>query len=227
MRNIKSKKANLENRRTIFLEAGMILALAAVLLAFEWKSMDSGGFGLDMTRNITLEEDMAEITIQKKQEPPKPKVPIAQVFEVVLNDEVFEDEILEIDAENDADDFNNLDNIIEEDEREEEEVQPFRIVQQMPSYPGGDEAYFRFLKANLDYPQMAREAGISGVVYVQFVVSKDGSVGEATVQRGIGGGCDEEALRVVNRMPKWNPGKQLTKPVPVIMILPVHFKLLN
>ena len=227
MKNVKSRKANLENKRVIYFELGMILALSIVLLAFEWKTLEVGGIDLNLNRGPTMEEDMAEITIQQEKPPAKPEPVVAQIFEVVDNDEEIT-EILEISAEDDDSNKNNLEYVIEEDdEREVEEVTPFRIVQKMPSFPGGDEAYFRYMKENTSYPTWAREAGIEGVVYVEFVVDTHGEVSNAKVIRKIGGGCDEEALRVVKNMPVWNPGLQLNKPVPVIMSLPVHFKLVK
>lgn len=228
MKIIKSNKANLENKRVVYFEVGLVLALALVLLAFEWRSMDAGDIGIRFERTMLVEEDMAEITVQKKKQPEMPKPQVIQKIDVVLDEVDVDDDDLVINAEIDEDTRNDLDRIIEDEpERETEEVTPYRIVQEMPSFPGGDEAYFRYLKQNLKYPSWAREANIKGTVYVQFVIGADGAVRDAVVERGIGGGCDEEALRVVNNMPRWNPGRQLTKAVPVIMILPVKFELLN
>ncbi|MCB9193142.1 MAG: energy transducer TonB [Flavobacteriales bacterium] len=115
--------------------------------------------------------------------------------------------------------------VIEQPEEHVEEEQIFTIVEQMPSFPGGEEELFKYLGKSIKYPQMAADAGISGVVYVTFVVDKDGKVKDAKVLRGIGGGCDEEALRVVNNMPPWTPGKQRGKPVKVQYNLPIRFTL--
>ena len=82
-----------------------------------------------------------------------------------------------------------------------------------------------YLSSNIKYPEEAKEKGISGRVFIQFVIEKDGSVSNVKVMKGIGGGCDEEAVRVVKAMPKWKPGKQKGKPVRVNYILPVSFKL--
>jgi TonB family protein len=99
----------------------------------------------------------------------------------------------------------------------------FTVVEIMPSFPGGDDARIRFLENNIIYPQYAKEHGILGTVYVTFVVNKDGSVSDVYILRGIGGGCDEEAVRVVKQMPKWNPGYQSGKPVRVQFNMPVRF----
>ncbi len=107
----------------------------------------------------------------------------------------------------------------------EEEEAPFTVVEQMPEYPGGDEARIRFLRDNIEYPQLAREAGITGTVFITFVVGKDGRLSNFKILRGIGGGCDEEAIRVLKKMPPWIPGRQGGKTVPVQFNLPIKFTL--
>lgn len=103
--------------------------------------------------------------------------------------------------------------------------QIFTVVEQMPEFPGGMEKMMGFVSKNVRYPQQARDANVSGKVYVQFVVRKDGSITDIKTVRGIGSGCDEEAMRVVKSMPNWTPGTQRGKPVDVRMILPVNFSL--
>lgn len=101
----------------------------------------------------------------------------------------------------------------------------FQIVSEMPEFPGGVEAMMKYIAENVKYPEKAKEKGISGRVFVGFIVEKDGSVTSAKVLRGIGGGCDEEAVRVIKGMPKWKPGKQEGKPVRVSYMMPIMFKL--
>lgn len=107
----------------------------------------------------------------------------------------------------------------------EEEEKPFTVVEQMPEFPGGDAARVKYLQQNLKYPELAREAGISGTVFVTFVVSRDGRLSDFKILRGIGGGCDEEAIRVLKQMPHWIPGKQGGRNVPVQFNLPIKFTL--
>ena len=95
----------------------------------------------------------------------------------------------------------------------------------MPQFPGGDQAMMKFVSENVQYPEEAKEKEISGRVLVGFIVEKDGSVNEVKIVRGIGGGCDEEAVRVVKAMPKWKPGKEKGKPVRVSYMMPIFFKL--
>jgi protein TonB len=109
---------------------------------------------------------------------------------------------------------------------EVEESKPvFTIVEEMPSFPGGEAERNKFLAENIVYPQQATENGIQGTVYVSFVVDSKGNVTDVKILRGIGGGCDEEALRVVKMMPKWHPGKQNGKLVRVLFNMPIYFKL--
>ena len=111
---------------------------------------------------------------------------------------------------------------------EEEDVQQqeiFMVVEQMPAFPGGMGALMTYLATHIKYPPLAKESGIQGRVFINFVVEPDGSIDHVKVLRGIGGGCDEEAVRVVKSMPKWIPGKQRGKPVRVSFNLPVKFTL--
>jgi periplasmic protein TonB len=108
---------------------------------------------------------------------------------------------------------------------ETEEAEIFMVVEQMPEFPGGQEKLHAFLTENIKYPESAKESGIQGTVYVTFIVRKDGRISNAKILRGIGADCDEEALRVVNKMPSWKPAKQRGKNVDVQFNLPIGFKL--
>ncbi|MEI6898244.1 MAG: TonB family protein [Bacteroidota bacterium] len=106
-----------------------------------------------------------------------------------------------------------------------EKPEPVMIVQEMPTFPGGDIAMKNFLQKHMKYPAEARELNIQGTVYLRFIVETDGSISDITVLRPIGGGCEEEAVRVVKSMPNWNPGKQNNRAVRVRLSLPVKFVL--
>jgi protein TonB len=219
----KAPKADLENKKTIFIEIGLIIALAVVLFAFEWKSYEKQELNLASMVTDDTPEEMVEIT-QHEKPPPPPKPPQqTTIIEIVEDDVEIEDEI-EIDVE--ADQETEVEEYIPiEEEVEEEEAQIFTVVESMPGFPGGEASRIKYLNENIKYPQMARESGIQGRVFVTFVVEKDGSVTDVRVLRGIGGGCDEEAVRVIKNMPKWNPGKQRGKPVRVQFNMPILFKL--
>lgn len=110
-------------------------------------------------------------------------------------------------------------------DRGEQDLRPHTMVEEAPSFPGGMSELDKFLQAHVQYPELARKEFIYGVVYVSFMVEVDGAISEAKILRGIGGGCDEEALRVVEAMPKWSPSKQDGEAVRMQLNLPIEFKL--
>ena len=217
----KSPEADLEKRKNSFLGIGLLAALALTLVAFEWTAFDRSDNTMGTLKLDLLEEEVIPPSATPPPPPPPPPPAPTTVLEIVEDDEDVEEvEMEDTEAEEDT----KVD-VIEQPEERVEEEQIFTIVEQMPSFPGGEEALFKYLGKSIKYPQMAADAGISGVVYVTFVVDKDGKVKDAKVLRGIGGGCDEEALRVVNNMPPWQPGKQRGKPVKVQYNLPIRFTL--
>jgi len=220
----KSPKADLESKKIIFTQLGLIVALAVILLAFEWKSFDKSieGFGERVVEDIP--EEIIPITEQNK--PPPPPPPPKKVVQInVVDDDVEVEEELLIDVEADEDTEVEEYIPIEVDEEVVEEATIFTVVESMPEFKGGMGELYSYLGNNIKYPVMAKESGIQGKVYVTFVVERDGSITDVKVLRGIGGGCDEEAIRVVGGMPKWKPGKQRGKPVRVQYNLPVRFTL--
>jgi protein TonB len=106
-----------------------------------------------------------------------------------------------------------------------EKAPPVLIVEEMPLYPGGDTERLRFLADNIQYPLQATENGIQGTVYFQFIIDSKGNITDVKILRGIGGGCDEEALRVIKMMPQWKPGRQNGRTVRVLYNMPVSFRL--
>ncbi|MCF8228271.1 MAG: TonB family protein [Bacteroidales bacterium] len=219
----KSKKADLENKKTIFIQIGLIIALGVVLLAFEWKTYEKKEVMEFQREDVELvQEEIIQTKQEVKPPPPPPPKQVTQI-EIVEDDVEIEDEI-EIDVEADMEtEVEEYVPVFEEEEVEEAEI--FTVVESMPEFPGGQTSLFQYLQKNIEYPEIAKESGIQGRVFVTFVVEKDGSVTDVRVLRGIGGGCDEEAVRVVKSMPKWNPGKQRGKPVRVQFNLPVKFTL--
>jgi protein TonB len=115
--------------------------------------------------------------------------------------------------------------VTKEDVKKENKDEVFSFAEEMPSFPGGEGLLYGFLSQNIQYPEIAKRAGVEGQVIVQFTVSKTGQITGPRVVRGIGGGCDEEALRVVYMMPRWNPGKQNGQPVNVMVTVPIRFQL--
>jgi len=220
----KSPKADLEVKRTVFVQIGLIIALAAMLVAFEYKTYDIEQLDLGARQVENVEEDLIEITNQNKPPPPPAPPPTTTLINIVQDDVVVEDDLI-IDAE--ATELTEIPTytpvVFEEEEVAEAEI--FTVVEESPSFPGGDAARIKFLQENIKYPQIARESSIQGTVYVTFVVERTGKVTDVRVLRGIGGGCDEEAVRVIKAMPNWQPGKQRGKPVRVQFNMPIKFTL--
>lgn len=223
MEEKKSPRANLENKKLMFVQIGLIISLAIAWLVFEIKSYDKREIN-DVGRTVEIvEEEMVEITKQE-QKPQPVEVPKTTTQIQVVEDDVEVDDV-EINAEVDQNEI--IEEYVAPEVVEEEVVEQevFTIVEEMPDFPGGTAKLAEYLQKNIKYPQMARESGIQGRVFVNFVVEPDGHVSNVKVLRSLGGGCDEEAMRVVKAMPKWKPGKQRGKPVRVSYILPVNFKL--
>jgi protein TonB len=149
----------------------------------------------------------------------KPDEEVKEEDEMLSQDELSKS-VIPIGNDNDTVDLKSLD---EGPKIVEQTIKPYTFVEQMPEFQGGEEELMKFLKNNIAYPQMAKESGIQGTVYVTFVVTSGGKVISAQVLRGIGGGCDEEALRVVKMMPEWKSGKQNGQAVPVQFNLPIKF----
>ena len=225
MEEKKSPKANLENKKLMFIQIGMIISLLIAWLAFEHKSYDKREIDPSLlNREVTIDDEMVEITKQDEQKPQPVEVPKQTTQLEIVQDDV-EVEDIEINADVQQDEV--IEEYVAPEVVEEEVVEQeiFKIVEEMPAFPGGEAKLMEYVAKNVKYPQIARETGVQGRVYVNFVVEPDGSVSNVSVLRGIGGGCDEEAIRVVKSMPKWKPGKQRGKAVRVSYMLPVNFKL--
>lgn len=223
----KNPKADLEKRRGLYLEIGLVVILVASLVAFEVKSYDkeiSEGFQREAEQ--IEEEIIIQTDIQEPPPPPPPEAPeVTTIIEVVSDDKEIEKEVT-FSAEVDENTKNiEIAPVQIEEEEDETETQIFTVVENEPEFPGGMEALYKYLAQNIKYPQLARDNNITGKVYVTFVVERDGSIANPKVLRDIGGGCGAEAIRVVKAMPKWTPGKQRGKAVRVQFNLPVNFNL--
>ena len=225
METKKNPKKDLNRQMTLFLQIGLVFALTVVLVAFEWRTYEKNEFTLVSSGAVQIDEEMVQITQQEQPlEPPKPVSPTT--FEITDDTAAIQD-VINIDIEVRPDQpAPAYVPVIPEVEPEPIEEKIFTFVEEYPEFPGGDKALREFILNNLNYPEIARKSGITGTVYVQFVVEKDGSISDVKVVRGIGGGCDEEAVRVVKSMPKWKPGKQRGQPVRVYFTLPIEFKLM-
>ncbi len=221
----KSPKADLENKKTVFMQIGLVVVLAIVFIAFEWSTSDVDASQFDMIDDLEAEEEIVPITRQEEVKPPPPPPPpkVTDVLNIV-EDDVEIDEELEIeDTEIDEDTEVEFDISLEEEETDDAPV--FFIVEEMPEFPGGDTELRKYIAQSVKYPVIAQENGIQGRVYVQFVVGTDGKVSQVKVARGVDPNLDKEAIRVVQSMPKWKPGKQRGKAVKVSYTVPINFVL--
>ena len=223
----KSPKADLESKKLTFTLIGLVVSLFIIWRVFEYKSYDKQSFD-DLQRTVeVMEEEMVEITKQEqpKVQPPQPKPQVTQI-EIVEDDVEVEDEIdinAEVDQNEVIEEYEFTPPEIEEEEIVEAEI--FKVVEEMPEFPGGAAKMMEYIQKNIKYPMMARESDIQGRVFVNFVVEPNGEISNVEVLRGIGGGCDEEAVRVVKSMPNWKPGKQRGSAVRCAFTVPIIFKL--
>lgn len=224
MNKRKTTRANLENKRKIFLEIGFITVLIFVLMAFEWKSYDQIIRVSIYENNYQMEEDLSPIQLKKKEI--VPKKPQSFMVINVVPDDFLNDDLIDIDADSDEGDVNVDWTPIEVDEEPIDEVIPYYSVEHRPEFPGGDKAIFQFIAQNFKIPRIDLELGISGTIYVNFTIDKNGDVVNINIARGIAEASDQEALRVLRMMPRWKPGKQNTRNVAVEFNLPIKVKLM-
>ena len=223
----KSPKADLENKKTTNLLIGAILTLSVLFIGFEWSERDKQVATDTGLTEIVFEEEIIHITEQEqpKQAPPPPEAPkVEEVLEIMDNDSKVEESTIQA-----SDDTQAAVEVkytpVEVEEEEVEEEQIFQIVEEAASFPGGIGECMKWLGKNIKYPTISQENGVQGRVIVQFVVNRDGTIVDAKVVRGVDPYLDKEALRVVNQMPKWSPGKQRGKAVRCQFTLPVQFRL--
>ncbi|MAZ36624.1 energy transducer TonB [Salibacteraceae bacterium] len=224
MENKKNPSVDLEKRKGLLFQVGLVFALALVLVSFEWAIFDRTNSDLGSLNLDIEEEEMIPLTQQAPPPPPPPPPPPqTTVIDIVEDDEEIEDELELEDTEMDEDTEIEIQEIEEEEEYVEPEI--FTIVEENAEFPGGEAAMNKFLGENLKYPKMAQDAGIQGIVYVTFVVEPSGVITNIKILRGLGGGCDDAAVNAIKKMPKWNAGKQRGKAVRVQFNLPVRFRL--
>lgn len=226
----KSPKASLENKRFLFTEIGFVIALLAVLFAFDYSSKEKKVATLETETAAVEVEDMIPIT-QETPPPPEaaPKIPILSDQIDVVDDNIKIDDNMFQNLEDDANSGVEIMDYIEsapEEETIEEEAIPFQLVEEKPSFNGGDANEFsKWVNSKLVYPEIAKENGVQGRVTLQFTVNADGSVSNVKVLRGVDSSLDKEAVRVVSSSPKWKPGKQRDRAVKVTYTFPVIFQL--
>ena len=225
----KSEKASLENKKLLFIEIGLVVSLAITLFAFEWTSTETETALLEDTTEILIEEEIISTQMETPPPPPEaPKIPVLSDQIDIVDDEIEIEDDMFMNLEDDASLGVEIMDYVEvvEEEVVEEEAIPFQLVEEKPSFQGGDANQFsKWVNSRLVYPEIAKENGVQGRVTLQFTVEKDGTVTKVKVLRGVDPSLDKEAVRVVSMSPKWKPGKQRDRAVPVTYTFPVIFQL--
>ena len=222
----KTKKADLENKKSMYFMIGLVFALGVVLLSFEWPTKPGESISLGNLAVVDVDEEIIPLVREPevKLQPPSPKV--IEIINIVENDIKTDDLPVTFDTGADKNtwiDITPVTNVKEEKTDDSEKI--FIVVEDEPEFPGGQMALRAFLANAVKYPVIAQENGIQGKVYVSFVIGKDGFVKNAVIARGVDASLDKEALRVVNSLPKWKPGKQRGVPVNVSYTVPINFVL--
>lgn len=225
----KSPKANLEVHRNTFILMGLVVGLSLLFFAFEWSTQTRKLDETVLVQDVLAEEEI-EITRRDPTPPPPPPPPEPETPEII---EVVEEKVetkLEIQVEDDQSQ-RQMEAYVPppppKPKQEEVTEEIFVVVENQPEFPGGNTAMMKFLGDNIKYPVIAQENGIQGRVICNFVVEKDGSITDVQVVRGVDPSLDREAVRVIQQMPRWKPGKQRGQAVRVRFTLPVVFRLQN
>jgi len=222
----KSKKADLERSRGVFLQIGLVAVLSLMLIAFEWTSKPEQGSGDKLVADASFEVEEMQITRREEPKPePIQQQQVAEILNIVQDDAQIDDDF-DFDVEaNSETEFKFTGFAEEEEEFKEEEV--FYIVEDMPTFNGGEPAieFRKYIGQNLRYPDIASENGINGRVIVQFAINSKGKVVDAVIVVPVDPALDKEAIRVVLASPPWTPGKQRGKPVKVLYTFPIVFVL--
>ncbi|MFO7616562.1 MAG: energy transducer TonB [Bacteroidales bacterium] len=222
----KTDRANLEKKKLLFIEIGLVMALAFTLTAFEYTKEDLRTSNLQAIRDAQGEEEIIPITRQELQKPPDPPKPKTVIIDLnIVEDDIKLNDELDFESfDANQDDAIRIADVIGNREEEEEDKEVFLIVEDMPKFQGeGIEAFRNYIQTTVKYPQVAMENGVSGTVYVSFVINRRGELTNINIMRGVDGSLDEEVIRALKAAPKWEPGKQRGKPVNVSFSIPIRF----
>ncbi len=220
----KNPNVDLNTKRGLIFSLSLVITLSLVLYAFEWKRYDAS-IGELSVKQTNIFETMVEVPSTTI--PPPPEVIVQQPQLVVVPDEEeIEEDIkfvfdVEVTEETKVEEYKPME--IPKTEEESDDI--FLVVEENAQPKGGITEFYQFVGNNIKYPAQARRLRVEGRVYVEFVVGKDGKIFDANSIKGIGAGCDEEAVRIIMSAPAWNPAKQRGKPVRQRMVLPITFKL--
>ena len=224
----KTDKGNLENKRGLFALVGFVVVLSLIYAGFELFASEDHLAPIELADDdfITVLDNDVLATDQTPPPPPAQQQPQQELILKLVDDNVHVDMTFSFDVEVSQDDIipDLNDTKVDLVDETASETPPEQWTEEMPEYPGGDEALLAFLQREIQYPEVARTSGITGTVLIEFVVEKDGSVSNARVKAPLFPECDKEAVRGVMAMPKWKPGKNNGKPVRCYYQVPVTFQ---
>ena len=219
----KTESADLTKKTSLFFSLGLLVTMSFVLYAFERKDYDENLVELQ-GKNSNIFEEMLEVPPTEQPPPPAPVIQQPQIVEVPDTEEIKEEINIKFDVE--VSEETVIEEVVVAPVEEKENVDEiFTVVEETATPKGGYPAFYKYVGEKIKYPAQARRMGIEGKVFVEFVVNRDGSIVDVKAIKGIGAGCDEEAVRIVQSAPSWTPGKQRGKPVRQKMVIPITFKL--
>ena len=219
----KNPRADLRRYAGLFFEAGLVVALCATLASFNYSVHERNRMVFSDINSIDIDEVMIPITRPVQVTPPPAPPKVAEVITIIEDDPNVDEDFYIDDVE--ATQETVIAFVERREEAEETEPDIFVNAEVMPSFPGGAAALYKLIAENVRYPADAKDNGVSGKVVVRFVINQKGEVENAYVYRGIDPSLDREAIRVVESLPRWNPGTQRGKPVKVWFTMPINFQL--
>lgn len=223
----KTPKADLENKKTMAILIGLVLALGILFIAFEWSKNEIKVYDDAIQGDFVEDEEMIEVTFRDETPPPPPppiqETVLSDIIDIRENKEDIQTK--DFDSEDDKNKNVVIRTPIQAPVEDPEENRIHVVVERMPEFPGGEAAMNQFIARNIRYPVIAQENGIQGRVVCQFVVNTDGKIVDVEVVRSIEESLDREAVRVIKSMPPWTPGRQGGKNVRVKYTLPIRFRL--
>jgi periplasmic protein TonB len=218
----KTARADLSRKSFLFFNIGLVTSLSLAIAAFTYKT-DRNPTKSNLVNNQGQIEELIDVPVTEQTRPPQPKIEQPQLIEVPDTKIIEENISVDIDLETTSLELSPAAPVRVEVEEEDPNML-FTVVEESASPVGGITAFTEFIAKNMVYPAMARRMHIQGKVFVEFIVERDGTLTNVRTLKGIGAGCDEEAVRVVSIAPKWNPGKQRGRAVRQKMVLPINFK---
>lgn len=226
METKKTEKADLTNKTSLFFSIGLVVSLVIAVSAFEYKKYDDNDIN-NLVRTDNNFEEIMEVPPTEQPPPPPPQIQQPQIIEVPDEQEIEEEIEINMDNEITEDTKVEVVAVVTQEVEKEDPNEVFLVVEEPAGPIGGMSAFYEYVGKKMagKYPAQARRMGVEGKVFVEFVINKDGSIVDVRFIKGIGAGCDDLAVKVVQEAPKWKPGKQRGKPVRQKMVLPITFRL--